>query len=188
MERTEAQWQKLYANYKKKYEKLNEDILKATDGKHGMYAPQYSYLGYINAYVGIERSREEEVTAGKRKVLNTQRDLINAQRYKYSQDQIRAVKKALVEKELKKLDYNQFKTDSEFKKAKRDIAKQFKVKELRLRVDEAEDIYEAAKAKNRELKAQKYVYYDKDGVRHEEMMFDSKQRAKIIGQTIFGSS
>lgn len=182
MKRTEAQWQKLYANYKKKYDELDKTL------PNGMYDSKYNYLGYRNAYNYLESSREKEVAQGKRKVLNVQRDLLNDQKYKYSQKQARAVKKALVNEALKNLDYEQIKSDKEYKKIKRQISNQFKVKEIRERPDAADEIYERAKAKNRELKGQKYYEYDESGNLIERDLWNSKDRAKIIAQTVFGSA
>ena len=139
MKRTEAQWQKLYKNYQKKWNELNEKL------PEGMADKMYSYLGYRNAYTFIENTREQEVAKGQRKVLNTQRDLINDQKFKYSQDQARAIKNALIEREIKKADITQFASDKEFKKFKRDIAKQFKVSNIRQRTDAADEIYDLAK-------------------------------------------
>lgn len=181
MKRTDAQWKKLYANYQKKYRQLNEKL------PGGMADKMYDYLGYINAYSYIETSREEEVTKGKRKVLNTQRDLINDQKYKYSQDQARAIKQALIKKAEQELDYSKIGSDKEYKKMLRDIAKQFKVKEIRQRPDAADEIYNIAKEMNKELKSQTYKEYDANGNLVEKPLWNSKQRAKIIAQTVFGS-
>ena len=181
MKRTEAQWQKLYANYKKKYAQLNEKL------PNGMAYKQYSYLGYRNAYIYLESLREEQVAQGKRKVLNTQRDLINEQKYKYSQEQARAIKKALIKKASEKIDYETIGSDKEYKKMLKDIAKQFKIKEIRQRPDAAEEIYNIAKEMNRELKTQTYKEYDESGNLIEKALWDSKDRAKIIAQTVFGS-
>lgn len=181
MKRTEAQWQKLYKNYQKKWNELNEKL------PEGMADKMYSYLGYRNAYTFIENTREQEVAKGQRKVLNTQRDLINDQKFKYSQDQARAIKNALIEREIKKADITQFASDKEFKKFKRDIAKQFKVSNIRQRTDAADEIYDLAKEMNRELKGKTYKEYDDNGNLIEKPLFDSKARAKIISQVIFGS-
>lgn len=180
MKRTDAQWQKLYANYKQKWETLNKKL------PEGMADKMYSYLGYRNAYTFLEKTREAEVTAGKRKVLNTQRDLINDQRYRYSREQASAIKKALVQKELKKVDYSEL-SNKEFKALKKKIEKQFKVNEIRVRTDAAKEVYQIAKDMNKELKTKTYKEYDADGNLVEVPLFDSKARAKIISQTVFGS-
>lgn len=181
MKRTEEQWQKLYANYKKKYAQLNEKL------PGGMAYKQYSYLGYRNAYIYLESTREEQIAKGERKVLNTQRDLINEQKYKYSQDQARAIKQALIKKAEKELDYSKIGSDKEYKKMLRDIAKQFKVKEIRQRPDAADEIYNIAKEMNKELKSQTYKEYDANGNLVEKPLWTSKDRARIIAQTVFGS-
>ena len=181
MQRTEAQWQKLYSNYQKKWNELNAKL------PEGMADKMYSYLNYRNAYHLIEESREKEIAKGERKVLNTQRDLINDQKFKYSQKQARAIKKALIEKTLRNTDFKQFSSDKEFKKFKRDLAKQFKVSEIRQKTADADDIYAAAKAKNEELKSQTYKEYDDNGNLVEKPLFSGKDRAKIISQVIFGS-
>lgn len=181
MKRTEAQWQKLYSNYKRKWNELNERL------PSGMADKMYSYLGYRNAYTLIENTREEEVSKGTRKVLNTQRDLINDQKYKYSQDQARAVKKALVERAMKNIDYSSIKSDKELKKFEKNISKQFKISEIRQRPDAADEIYEIAREMNKDLKSRTYKEYDADGNLIEKPLFDSKARAKIIAQVVFGS-
>lgn len=181
MKRTEAQWQKLYANYKKKYLKLDKEL------PSGMADEMYDYLGYRNAYSGIETLREAEIASGTRKVLNTQRDLINDQKYKYSQAQARAIKKALIEKAKSELNYELITSDKEYKKILKDIAKQFKVNEIRQRPDAADKIYELASEMNKKLKGQTYKEYDEAGNLIERPLWDSYQRANIISQTIFGS-
>ena len=159
MKRTEAQWQKLYANYKKKYTQIKENLPEGAK----MGANMYSYLGYRNAYVYIENKREAEVEKGTRKVLNVQRDLINQQRYKYTREQASAIKKALIKQATKEIDFNTVGSDKEYKKILKDIAKQFKVKEIRERPDAADEIYNIAKEMNRELKTQTYKENDESG-------------------------
>ena len=181
MKRTEAQWRKLYANYVKKYEELNAKL------PNGMAYKKYSYLGYRNAYIYLETLREQEVSKGTRKVLNTQRDLLNEQKYKYTREQARAIKKALVKKATEGIDYNTIGSDKEYKKLLRDISKQFKIQEIRQRPDAADQIYEIAKQMNRELKTQTYKEYDESGNLTERPLWDSKDRARIIAQTVFGS-
>ena len=181
MKRTDAQWKKLYANYKKKYRQFNEKL------PGGMADEMYDYLGYINAYNYIETSREAEVAKGKRKVLNTQRDLINDQKYKYSQSQARAIKKALIKRAEQELDYSKIGSDKEYKKLLKDISKQFKIKEIRQRPDAADEIYDIASEMNKELKSQTYKEYDANGNLVERPLWTSKDRARIIAQTVFGS-
>lgn len=187
MERTEAQWQQLYKNYVKKYDQLNEKILRDTDGANGMYHKKYSYLGYINAYSGLETIREEQVSQGKRKVLNVQRDLINEQKYKYSEKQARAIKKGMVEKKIKELDMSNISSDAEFRKIKRQIAKEFKVREIRQRPNIADDYIERIKDRYRELKSQKYRYYDASGNLIETDLWTTKQMSQIIAEEFYGS-
>ena len=69
----------------------------------------------------------------------------------------------------------------------KDIAKQFKIKEIRQRPEAADEIYQIAKEMNRELKGQTYKEYDEAGNLIERPLWNSKQRAKIIAQIVFGS-
>ena len=177
MKRTQAQWDKLYSNYVKKWNQYNKEL------PAGMADKMYTQLEHRNAYVLLERMREEQVAKGTRKVLNVQRDLINAQKYQYTLDQTRAVKQALIKKEIQKIKNIDKLTNKEYKKEVAKISKQFKIRELRQRVDAADEIYQLAKDLNKELKGEKVI--DSNG--NEVYLYDSKARAKIIASVIFGS-
>ena len=175
MKRSDAQWQKLYSNYKKSYMKYDEKL------PNGMAKKMYSYLQYRNAYTFVESSREAEVAAGKRKVLNTQRDLIVMQKYKYTKDQTAAIVKALKfenEKRLLKQDL----TNKEFKKQLRELNKGVKFTEIRQSPEAADKLYQLASDLNKELKMRTI---EKDGIEVPE--FSGEARQKIISSLIFGS-
>lgn len=170
MKRSRSQWDKLYQNYSKKYDKMNADRL--AKGLPGMALPKYDPLSYRNAYIGIETFREEQVAKGKRKVLNTQRDLLNDQIYQYSKAQARAQRQALIKRAERNISSDL--SNKEFKKEIKRIQKEFSFTKVRRGQFNTDELYAEASALNKKLK-------------NDTVGWAASDRAKIIGQLVFGS-
>lgn len=84
-------WNKLYATYKKAYEKKKA---KSTVAMEDMYSKR----DFIATYTALEEDRMEEIKQGTRKVANITQDLVSRQvEYKYSYKQAAVIQKQLNE-------------------------------------------------------------------------------------------
>lgn len=181
MIRSEEQWQKLYQNYVKSYDTDNAKMISKYG--YGYYSEKYSYRAYKNTYMFLEAYREEQREAGTRKVLNVQRDLIAAQKFRYTAKQARgiakkmqleAINKWMDEKISKKEDISKAEYRKEMAKIKRDIT----FTKVRTRQIRTGDFWEDAKAKYKELGN----YPGISGKGH------AKERQMLLSQYLFPDS
>ena len=181
MIRSEEQMRVLYNNYVKKYDTDNANMISKYG--YGYYSEKYSYRAYKNVYNFLEAYREEQREAGTRKVLNVQRDLLAAQKYKYSAKQARGIAKKMQLEAIntwmdKKLKRKEEISKAEYRQEMAKLKKTLTYTKVRTRQIRTKDFWEDAKAKYAELKNQPGI----SGKGH------AKERQMLLSQYLFPDS
>ena len=169
--RANRDWRKLYFNYVRTYNRMNKELI--TKYGIGMANKKLDYWSWKDVYGGLENTRLAEQAAGTRgKSLNINRDILTHQKYSISYDQGKALLKA-----KRKLLKTQLKTQKRYSDEAVKIRQELKetnIERLRLGLVDVEDVKTLLNNINIDLKM------DSDYT-------DSYDRAKFIGQLMFGS-
>ena len=165
-------WNKLYANYSKKWDAMNKKL------PNGMYQEKFDKRAFRNTYVLLENSRMQEQEEGLRgKSLNVMRDLINAQKYRWTQGQARSITKALRKAEIQKLDVSKL-TKKEYKEAIKKINKEISFIGVKQETIKTGKFWESVKERYQQLMTDPT---------YQGFWNDSYARAQIISSEFFGS-